>query len=386
MWRALDAPVKWELLTPNPIPCQNFRDATKLQTVRFLVPPEAFVDNGSFGQRCIKLPDIPYSEVVKGRPTVANSPDAITVEIENTDKTIAHYRPKQVSGIDQLVWLEVGQSLPYGGAVNDFPIIDFDNVASITIIYRKLVNYVDIMTNLQRAYYVVIPVGDRGEEHGPAHPDAKVVNNLEVDDIDYIFKRMVHMNAWIFEQTGEPAHLLFRRTAGERCGCSLGQDFTLGRTGCPDCFETGIIGGYYGPFDFLFQDPDTALTRTLDEGGTKVERRSRSYLGRTPIVQDGDMIVRLNGERLVISGVSYMMPRGVLLQQEFDVSLLPPKDTRYNIPLFEPENPPIFNPASQRDPGHGAVPVFQTDTMPHKDLEYPTRPVGKSVTFGNIQA
>jgi hypothetical protein len=384
VYRAFTAPLKWELLTPFPIPGQNYRDQTKLQTVRFLVTPEAFVDNGSFGMKCIRIPDIPYSEVVKGRPTVAINPDAVTVEITNNDKSIAFFRPKMVSGIDQLVWLEVGDSLPYGGAVAEFPVIDFDNVASITIIYRKLVNFVDIMTNMVRTFYVVVPVGDRGEEHGPGHPDAKVVDSLQIDELDYIFKHMVAYNAWIFEQVGEPAHLMFRRTSGDRCGCGTAQDFTQARTACPSCFETGIIGGYYGPVDFLFQDPDSALTRTLDEGGTKVERKSRSYLGRTPIVQDGDMIVRINGERLVISGVTYKMPRGVLVQQEFDVALLPTKDTRYGIPLFEPENPVIFNPASQDDPGHGAQPVFQTDTVPGKGLEHPNKPVGRTVTFGRI--
>ena len=385
VYRALDAPVNWELLTPAPIPVQSYRDQTRLQLVRFTVPPDAYVDDGEMGMKCIRIPDIPYSEVVKGRPTVAINPDAVSVEITNTDKSIHYFRPKMVSGIDQLVWLEVGSSLPFGGAVTELPIIDFDNVAEVTLIYRKLTNYVDIMSNMVRAFYTVVPVGDRGEEHGPGHPSAEYVDNLQIDKIDYIFKRMVEYNAWLFEQTGEPAHLMLRRTSGKPCGCTSGQDFTLGRTNCPSCFETGIIGGYYGPIDFLFQDPDSALTRTLDEGGTKVERKSRSYLGRTPVVQDGDMIIRLNGERLVISGVTYKMPRGVLLQQEFDVSLLPPKDTRYNIPLFEPENPIIYNPASQPNPGHGAQPVFQTDTMPDKHLEHPNHPVGRTVTFARIQ-
>lgn len=386
IYRAIDAPVNWVKLNDAPLPGQYYRDQTKLCPVRFTVSPSDYVDGGEMGMKCVRLPDTPYQEVVKGRPTVASNPDAVSIEITDNNKTVSYFRPKTVSGVDQLVWIEVGKSLPYGGAVSEFPVINWDNVASITIVYRKLVNYVDIMTNMMRTFYTVVPVGDRGEEHGAGYPGSDIVDNLQIDKIDYMYRRMVEYNGWLFEQTGEPARLMFRRTAGERCSCGTSQDFTLARTACPVCFETGIVGGYYGPIDFLFQDPDTALTRTLDEGGVKVERKSRSYLGRSPIVQDGDMIVRLNGERLVISGVTYKQPRGVLLQQEFDVSLLNPRDTRYEIPLFEPENPVIYNPASQPDPGHGAQPVFQTDTMPGKHLEHPTKPVGRTVTFGRIQS
>lgn len=384
VYRANDAPVNWLKLNPNPVPGQYFRDQTTLQPVRFIVGPENYIDGGEMGMKCVRIPDTPYSEVVKGRPTVATSPDDLTIEVTDADNNVSRYRPTMVSGIDQSVWLPVGKSLPVGGAVSDFPILDFDTAVEISIVYRKLVNYVDIMTNMVRTYYTVVPVTDRGEEHFAGGYNTEIVDSMQVDKIDYMYAEMVRRNAWLFEQTGEPAHLLFRRTSGEHCGC--GSDFTEGRTACPICFETGIIGGYYGPIDFLFQDPDVGAIRTIDEGGKKVERQSRSYLGRTPIVQDGDMIVRFNGERLVISGVTYKMPRGVLVQQEFNVSLLNPKDTRYKIPVAEPENPVIFNPASQFDPGHGAQPVFQSDTVPGKHLEHPDKQVGRTITFGRIQS
>lgn len=385
VYRAFDAPVNWSKITPNPIPVTSFRDKTTLSLIQYNVTASDYVDKGEMGMKCIRIPDTPYSEVVRGRPVVANNPDAVTAKITLLNNTEVSYRPIMVSGVDQLVWLPVGKSLPLGGAVSEFPIIDWDQVAAVSIIYRKLTNYVDITTNMVRTFYTVVPVGNHGEEHAPGLYGTTIADNLQVDQIDYIYRRMVEYNAWLFEQTGEPAHLLLRRTCGTKCGCGTAQDLQQARTGCPACFETGIVGGYYGPIDFLFQDPDTAITRTLDEGGTKVERRSRSYLGRTPIVQDGDLIVRLNGERLVISGVTYKQPRGVLLQQEFDVSLLPTKDTRYLIPLFEPENPMIFNPAAYPDPGYGAQPVFEMSTMPDKHLEHPNNAPGRTITFGRIQ-
>ncbi len=383
VYRAFDAPMNWVKLNPNPIPCQYYRDQTSLQPVRFPVTPEAYVDAGELGMQCIKLPDVPYGEVVKGRPTVATNVNDVTVEVTDPSGNTALYRPRMVQGLDQLVWLPVGKSLPVGGAVSEFPILDLANAASITILYRRLSNYVDIITNMVRTYYTVVAVNDRGEEHLPGAFGSDIVDNMQVDQIDFMYKRMVDYNAWIFEQVGEPSYLMFRRTSGDPCGCN--SEFTKGRTGCPVCFETGIKGGYYGPIDMLFIDPDQAALRTIDEGGNKVERQSRSYLGRSPIVQDGDMIVRKNGERMVISGVTYKQPRGVLLQQDFNVSLLVPLDTRYQIPLFEPENPFIYNPAVQPNAGPGSQPVFQSNTVPGKHLEYPPNEVGRTITWGRIR-
>lgn len=382
VYRAQDAPVNWVKLNATPVPGQYFRDQTRLQPVRFELTPDAYVDAGEMGMKCVRIPDIPYSQVVKGRPTVATSPDDVRIQVVYPNDVVTDHRPTMVQGMDQTIWLPIGKSVPLGGAVSEFPILDLTSAVSIAIIYHKLTNYVDIQTNMVRTFYTVVPVGDRGEEHGPGSIGSEVVDSMQVDRIDYMQKRMVEYNAWIFEQTGEPAYLMFRRTCGERCGCS--SDATQGRTACPVCFETGIKGGYYGPFDFLFQDPDVGAIRTIDEGGKKVERQSRSYLGRTPIVQDGDLIIRHNGERLVISGVTYKMPRGVLLQQEFNVELRPPKDVRYLIPIFEPEQPVLYNPAIQRDPGNGAQPVVETDQLRGKD--HHTHEVGRTVAFGRIQS
>jgi hypothetical protein len=384
VFRATDAPFNWQKITPTPIPGQFFRDETKLERVKYVVPTDAWIDSGQFGMRAFRLPETPYSSTVKGRPVVATNPDDIQLEITNTSGEVLPARAALVSGIDQTVFMQAGYSLPTGGAVSAFPAVDFESLATVTVYYKRIKNFVDIITNMNRTYYTVVPVDDHGEQHAPGAYGTDVVDNMQVDRLDYMQQEMVRRNQWLFEQVGEPSHLFFRRTSGEKCGCS--SEFTAGRTACPVCFETGIVDGYYGPYDMLFIDPDMAAVRTIDEGGKKVERKSKTYLGRTPIVQDGDLIFRKNGERLVISGVTYKMPRGVLLQQDFDVELLNPKDTRYLIPVLEPEDPIIFNPASQRDPGHGAQPVYEDSTMPHRHNENPEGRTGRTITFGRIGA
>ena len=163
------------------------------------------------------------------------------------------------------------------------------------------------------------------------------------------------------------------------------------------CYETGFVDGYKGPYDFLFVPPDSALSRVLDEGGIKTTRTSRSYMTRTPIIQNGDLILRANGDIMVISDVVYKMPRGIILQQDFTVELLSPGDTRYlaaSAMIRKNYNslPTLYNPIVRPDPENGkgtGQPVFDPRTVPAinggKDWENPNIPIGKTVEFGKIQ-
>jgi hypothetical protein len=207
---------------------------------------------------------------------------------------------------------------------------------------------------------------------------------------------MVRRNEWLFEQVGEPAYVMFRKTRGELCGCR-GAESGLGaaRTGCPVCFEVGIVGGYYGPFDIIYVPPDSAITRELDEGGgIKATRESRSYLTRTPIVQDGDLIIRRTGDRMVVHGVTYKSPRGVLLQQDFTTELLKWGDTRYLIPI-NTGLPTLFDPVVNRNPLQGldplnlkgdGEPLFDARVQPGKQPweNKAEVPIGRTISFGRI--
>jgi hypothetical protein len=145
----------------------------------------------------------------------------------------------------------------------------------------------------------------------------------------------------------------------------------------------------------MFVPPDSALNRILDEGGIKTTRTSRSYMTRTPIIQNGDLIIRANGDIMVISDVVYKMPRGIILQQDFMVELLPPGDTRYLIRGKNAFNlPTLYNPVVRPDPDNGkptpGQPVFDPRTVPAinggKDWENKNVPIGKTVEFGKIQS
>lgn len=410
VYRAFDTPQNWVKQNEHPLPMHFWRDQTRLRMVTHTVTPQDFREDGELGHYIIRLPEIPYAKWAddqrRTRPVVTNSNQDVAVNINGV-----WMRPARVMALDQEVWLKIDRTLPSAGAVSDFPVTPGlpDQTQTVTrpsgtvgplstsdviqVAFFKLENFVDIFTSLYRTFYTVVPVGfDGAELHLPGDPRSEIVDSYQVDKMDYMQAEMVRRNGWLFEQNGEPAWLMFRRTRGQICGCSTtgtGQP----RTVCSACFETGIVGGYAGPFAFLFIDPDVAAVREINEGGVRVERDSRSYLGPTPIVQDGDLVIRRNGERLVINGVTYKMPRGVLLQQDFNVRLLPPNDTRYLIPVVQSDFPPsIFDP--ERLPQHvdertgiltgqppeGAEPVREINTNPGEDKQ-----TGRTITFGRIQ-
>jgi hypothetical protein len=400
IYRAYDHPTNWVKLNPNIWSKHFYRDVTTLQQVQYVVNPDEFIEKGEVGQWVIRLRDVPYATANIGanRVNVANSPDDVTVICDGVS-----FRPTSVNAFDRTVTMLIDNRLAQGGAVSDTALVhttdvsvaDYNGVQEWQVVYNKLTNFVDIYAQFNRTYYTVVPVGDKGECHKPGAKGTSVVNTQEVDKIDWVFEEMVRRNQYLFETTGEPALCFFRKWRGEVCGCVFGSQQP--KTACPVCFETGFVDGYHGPFDFLFVPPDSALARVLDEGGIKTTRSSRSYMTRTPIVQNGDLILRGNGDIMVISDVVYKMPRGIILQQDFTVELLSPGDTRYlaaTAMIRKNFNslPTLYNPIVRPDPKNGVgtgQPVFDPRTVPSinggKDWENPNIPIGKTVEFGKIQ-
>lgn len=378
IYRSLDAIGNWLRVNPDIVQGHFYRDETTLVPVEFLVGENDWVEFGEFGRYGFRVPDNIYTLVNKGRALLATTPDDVLMTVDGQA-----IRPALVEGLEGTVWLPQTSVIKQDGGITETKLgPPITKTTVIRLFYKKLSNFVDIYQNQTRTLYSVVPIIENGtEKHLPGASGTQVADTMQVDKMDYMQAEMVRRNAWLFEQVGEPAYLLFRKTKGEVCQCT-DIDLKQARTGCPVCFETTIVGGYYGPIEFLYIDPDTATTVTLKEGGRDVERTSRSYLGPGPIVQNGDLIVRRNGERLIIGDVTYKTPRGVLLQQEFDTSLLKANDTRYTIPLFDRDRiVEVYNPAFSNA---GNEPVSDPRTDPTKIWENPLIPVGRTIKFGNI--
>ena len=367
----------WVRLSSDPIPGHRFRDETKLDEVLYTVQDTDWTDRGGEGYLAFRIPSSPiYAEILDGRVILASQPDHVLVWINDVP-----VRPARVDGFDGTIWLPRAYGIQANADRRELPLPSPEDGTVVKVQYKRLLNFVS-PTPETRSYYTVVPVNLDGTlAHQPGAPNTEVINTYEVDKPNYIFDAMVKKNAWLFEFGGEPAHLLLKRSRGKRCGCvQAGQ----ARTGCTTCFETGIVGGYYGPYAIDFIDPDTGTSRELNEGGVKVTRQSRSYLGPVPVVQAGDLIIRKNGERMVIANPTYKSPKGVLCQQDFDVELLPAGDTRYRVPLRPPLVPDVLN------PGFDTLtvadePVSSPLTDSTKTWEGDIVPAGRTTVFGNIQ-
>jgi hypothetical protein len=385
IYRAFDYPTDWQKLNQSPWLGHFYRDQVTFEEITYTLTSSDWLAQGEAGKFGFRLPSMPYSSVVEGRPTISNNPDDVDIYIDGTK-----YRPALVNGFDQSVWLRMDREVPMGGLVSSFPLTpEIISTSQITVVYNSLKNYVDISTNLVRTFYTVVPVGVSGELHEPGARGSQVVNSQDIDKMTWEFSAMITRNQWILEQAAEPAHLMFRKTRGRVCGCKT--DLKEPLTACKSCFGVGIVGGYYGPYDFLFAPPDTALQVELEEGGKTVTRISNSFLGPTPIIQSGDLVIRKNGDRLVVARPTYVAPRGVIVQQHYDTELLKPGDTRYLIP-FSNAFPTLFNPIVRGDPmdggkGNGEPLVDPRMLMKDKttwENEAET-PIGRTITFGRIQ-
>jgi len=385
VYRAYDSPDHWIKLTHDgPVPGHSFRDTTQLKKITYTVQDEDWTERGEHGRWIFQVPEGMFYTLLRGRPICAMDHSDVTLIVDGVEVEAA-----RVDGQEGVVWLPQVITLSSDGSRDEK--LQVQPPSEVIIKYSIIEDSVGIYLDGTRTFYTVVPVYAGGQEqHVPGAKGTPYADTFQVDAMDYMQAEMVRRNQWIFEMSGEPAYLLFRRTKGEWCSCQ-NTGINQARTGCPSCYETGIVGGYYGPIDFYFIDPDTGTSFEVTEGGRSVTRQSRSFLGPSPIIQSGDLIARRNGERMVISNVTYKSPRGVLLQQEFDVELLNINDTRYKIPLFTDEETvvfaPAFTPVSDGITHPGNEPVSDPLTDPTKIWENRDKvPQGRTVVFGNIQS
>src|SRR5271157_2414075 len=185
IYRAFDYPTNWTKLNAQPHLGHFYRDMSALQLVTYTVQDTDWVERGELGRWGFRIPDIPYSDIVQGRPVTTNSSDEVTVILDGQP-----YRPVAIQAFDKTVWLQMDNTLGAGGAVYATPLksdgvvwqADYSGVQSFQAQYKKLLNYVDIYTTLIRTFYTVVPIGENGAElHVPGAPHTQVKNSQEID-------------------------------------------------------------------------------------------------------------------------------------------------------------------------------------------------------------
>ncbi len=158
-----------------------------------------------------------------------------------------------------------------------------------------------------------------------------------VESMDYIWREAIRRNNWILEQGGERVKLFVRKTVGIHCGCKLDErnlEYNQQpKNRCHDCFGTGFIAGYNGPFDIILA-PDDGEHRVEQTDRGRVFRHSyNTWTGPSPAISQRDFIVKQTGERYSVGPVTLPSNRGNILQQHFDVGALEHEDIRYEVTI-----------------------------------------------------
>jgi hypothetical protein len=237
----------------------------------------------------------------------------------------------------------------------------------VTCTYRYTKDF--LKTDLsQRIFYRVttvgIPISQTWDEINPNNlvetplEAAAATNTFEIEKLDYIWREAIRRNRWILEQGGERVRVYLRKVVGLPCLC-VDQTHKQPISDCQNCFGTGILGGYEGPYDIIIGPDDAEVKLSQRDIGRTTEHSYEVWTGPQPLLAHKDFIMKINGDRYSIGPVRMPTNRGVLLQQHFTIGSFDDKDIRYKVPVtdpikfvatqFKPEGPEFGAPAEITD-------------------------------------
>ena len=225
------------------------------------------------------------------------------------------------------------------------------------------------------------------------------VSVAAVEALDYIWREAIRRNNWILEQGGERVKLYIHRTVGIPCGCQLDEQTReyarQPRNNCEDCFGTGFLAGYNGPFDIILAPDDGEQQVEQTDRGRRFRHSYQTWTGPTPAVSQRDFIVKQTGERYSIGAITLPTNRGNVLQQHFSVGSLAHGDVRYLVTpdrinaLDDPETRPTVakNQSNTEDPypvgsDYQASPMTtEKSNIPDEREQRGRTPVWENITY-----
>lgn len=164
------------------------------------------------------------------------------------------------------------------------------------------------------------------------HCKAETVREFDVKD--NIWKEAIRRNRWLLYQAGIRCKLFIRPWCGkisDRCTCWEGKNYFQAKNDCNICYGTGWKQGYYGPFDIIVAPPDTAKNLELTELGLHLDWVIETWTSPSPMLAQHDLIIFPDNRRFACGPITMKTCRGMLLQQNFPISLLDENDIRYKV-------------------------------------------------------
>lgn len=280
-----------------------------------------------------------YPIVAEGsRNLPTNSPHDVRVFVDGVEARIL-----KVSGATGEVEIDANTYTDVGRQAAIPPIIPNAN-SKVTVTYRYPRDFLKTDLN-QRIFYRVTTVGvpapcnlslvtpqdlvETPLEHAAA------TNTFEAEKLDYIWREAIRRNRWILQQGGERVSVFLRKNIGIPCPCFSVQH-KQALSDCLQCFGTGFLGGYEGPYDIIIAPDDAEVAVRQKDIGRMTEHTYEVWTGPTPLLCHRDFIMKVNGDRYSIGPVRMPSNRGNILQQHFSISSFDDKDIRYKVPVGDP--------------------------------------------------
>jgi len=246
---------------------------------------------------------------------------------------------------------------------------------------------------IPRSFYKVTTVG-KDKDGSLLETDLNNIlpsNVYQIEKPHYIWKSIIVKNRFLLEQMGERVKLFIRKEVGVKCpnySDSHGQSTYT----CKLCYGTGILGGYYGPFDIMVAGPEAAKSIELTDIGFKMSFTFESWMGPSPLIRPRDFIVRQNGERLSVGGVTPQGAKGSIFQQHFTLTYRDTKDIMYQVPFLStyPQDCSLTLPLNQyvpeSDDTRGVNQNIRPDSpvIPDYKSEISKSDKGRTIDYENV--
>jgi hypothetical protein len=178
-----------------------------------------------------------------------------------------------------------------------------DEYSTVLVSYKVKQHTTKI--NMDKNYFYKITVVTSEDE---TDLDLIQPEYVKPEKLTYIWEEAIRRNSWMRDQGGEKALAFIKRTAGTVCSCMLEnikqRSHRKPQKDCPICYGTGFVGGYYGPIPIILANLTAEHRIMQTERGLKLQLQVETWIGPFPIMTQRDMIVRRNGDRMLIVNVT----------------------------------------------------------------------------------
>lgn len=307
--------------------------------------------------------------------TMADSPSDVTLYVDDVEVPVENvFGPNgEVTLINQATVDPATEQLI--SAI--LPTID----STVTITYYTNRNHVRSGLDAKIHYRLTTVALDSTTPSGYTETPLKYCQpytNIAVETLDYIWREAMRRNNWILEQGGERVKAFVKKMSGIPCTCQMDErtlEFSqMPRNSCLDCYGTGYVGGYEGPYEMIIGPDDAERRISQQVSGRRMEHTYEIWMGPSPLLTQRDFIVKQTNERYSVGPVRRPSNRGNVLQQHFNIAYIDEGDIRYKMPIVGYTELPWPQTRQERDPDV-PFPVIGTRYEPRQEGVHKATPM-----------